>query len=771
MRLHPSSIIILTFIALGSLYALTTPLFEASDELWHYPMAQHLSRTFALPVQDPNNVGPWRQEASQPPLYYYLMGWATSWIDTSDMDQVRWLNPHVDNGIITPDGNINLAIHTARENFPYGGTVLAVRLIRLLSVLMGAGTIYFTYLLAKEFFDDEPSRLFAAAFAAFTPMFVFISGAVNNDNLATLLSAIILFLLVYYVRHHSSFTIRHSALLGILLALAALTKQSALGSFGLAGLTLLVISFINSQRNQENVIPSEARNLSDNPKDSSSRFALLGMTNLKKFISSFILHCSLAFLPSLFISSWWYIRNIILYGDLLGWSAFIAVLGKRAAPASLAQLWGERISLANSFWGLFGGVNVPMWDWIYFVLNTMAVISLVGVAIFFLRHLFTSSLPQSLSLVSRYFPYLLLLLQLLLITLGWIQWATVTWSSQGRLFFSAMSAVAVMITLGLRTLLHARARATVFASIGLFMFTITAASPFIFISLKYVDPPQLTKDQLTRIPHQLNSDFGSLTFPPEMRLLGYDVDRSSVKPKESIRLTLYWQSLTEMDRDWSVFVHVVDENEIVIAQRDTYPGLGLMPTRKWSVGRTLADTYVIALPATTYAPSKARIEIGLYDYATGERLLVNGRDVLTLSSLDIAPSDKPLAVNYDDKVELIGYKMDKRSLKPNEELTLTLYWRGLNAKADYTIFAQVRGVNDSLWAQIDSQPQPPTSAWTRDQIVTDIRTLKLKPDTPPGVYDVEVGLYDANIDRLQIVLPDGRRVENSLKLSKIRVTP
>jgi hypothetical protein len=196
-----------------------------------------------------------------------------------------------------------------------------------------------------------------------------------------------------------------------------------------------------------------------------------------------------------------------------------------------------------------------------------------------------------------------------------------------------------------------------------------------------------------------------------------------------------------------------------------------MPTRKWSVGRALADTYVIPLPATTYAPSKARIEIGLYDYATGERLLANGRDVLTLSSLDIVPSDKSLAVNYDDKVELIGYKMDKRLLKPNEELTLTLYWRGLNAGANYTIFTQVRGANDSLWAQLDSQPQPPTSTWTRDQIVTDTRTLKLKPDTPAGVYDVEVGLYDANINRLQIVLPDGRRVENSLKLSKIRVMP
>ena len=645
--------------------------------------------------------------------------------------------PHVDNGIITPDGNIN-AIHTARENFPYGGTVLAVRLIRLLSVLMGAGTIYFTYQLAKEFFDDEPSRLFAAAFAAFTPMFVFISGAVNNDNLATFLSAIILFLLVRASGlHPRPFTTRTSLLLGILLALAALTKQSALGSFGLAGLTLIAISL-------------------QHPRPS----------NLQSPISNFIVHCSFAFLPSLFISSWWYIRNIILYGDLLGWSAFIAVLGKRAAPANLLQLWGERISLANSFWGLFGGVNVPMSDWIYFVLNTILIISIFGCVIFF----FTRAKSLTSNLQSL-FPYFLLLTQLVLITLGWIQWATVTWSSQGRLFFSAMSAVAVMITLGLRTLLHTRARATVFASIGLFMFTITAASPFVFIMPKYVDPPQLTNDQLARISHPLNSDFGSLTFPPEMRLLGYDVDRSSVKPNESIRLTLYWGSLTQMDRDWSVFVHVVDENEIVIAQRDTYPGLGLMPTRKWNEGRTLADEYVITLPATIYAPSKARIEIGLYDYATGERLLVNGRDVLTLSSLDILPSDKPLAVNYDDKVELIGYTMDKRSLKPNEELTLTLYWRGLNAGADYTIFTQVRGVNDSLWAQLDSQPQPPTSAWTRDQVVTDTRILKLKPDTPAGVYDVEVGLYDASINRLQIVLPDGRRVENSLKLSKIRILP
>ena len=69
--------------------ASSRPIFEASDELWHYPLVQWLSKGNPLPVQDAKNVGPWKQEASQPPLYYYLTGWATFWIDTSDLAQVR----------------------------------------------------------------------------------------------------------------------------------------------------------------------------------------------------------------------------------------------------------------------------------------------------------------------------------------------------------------------------------------------------------------------------------------------------------------------------------------------------------------------------------------------------------------------------------------------------------------------------------------------------------------------------------------------------------
>ncbi|HQF71649.1 MAG TPA: hypothetical protein PLH39_10265, partial [Promineifilum sp.] len=112
------ALILTLFVLLGFSYALITPIFEASDELWHYPMVRHLADGNPLPVQvfDPALAGPWNQEASQPPLYYTLAAALTFWIDTGDMAQVRWLNPHVDNGVITADGNTNLVVHDPAAN-------------------------------------------------------------------------------------------------------------------------------------------------------------------------------------------------------------------------------------------------------------------------------------------------------------------------------------------------------------------------------------------------------------------------------------------------------------------------------------------------------------------------------------------------------------------------------------------------------------------------------------------------------------------------------
>ncbi len=130
-------------------------------------------------------------------------------------------------------------VHTDREAFPWRDTALAVHLIRFFSILLGAGTVTCTYLIARSLFPDQPAvALGATAINAFIPMFVFISASVNNDNLVVFLSAVVLWLLVGIVQRGGS--AKRLLGVGIVIGLAALSKLSALGLLPLAALALLL---------------------------------------------------------------------------------------------------------------------------------------------------------------------------------------------------------------------------------------------------------------------------------------------------------------------------------------------------------------------------------------------------------------------------------------------------------------------------------------------------------------------------------------------------
>jgi hypothetical protein len=240
-----------------------------------------------------------------------------------------------------------------------------------------------------------------------------------------------------------------------------------------------------------------------------------------------------------------------------------------------------------------------------------------------------------------------------------------------------------------------------------------------------------------------------------------------------------------MDRDYTVFVHLLDENDLVIAQRDTYPGLGSYPTRLWRVGDIFTDRYVLTLPPTVFAPCTGRFEVGLYDFASGERLLATGPDrhplgdnvrfhEIAVLPREDSPLPNPVHFDFEGRIALVGYDLDRRTARPGETIHLTLYWRALaEMEEDYTVFTHVLGEEDRLWAQMDSQPQggaAPTSSWQVGQVIEDHYDLAVKPDTPPDVYDIEVGLYLAATGRRLGVLDEGGRLwDNRVLLSKVRV--
>jgi 4-amino-4-deoxy-L-arabinose transferase-like glycosyltransferase len=206
--------VLILFVLLGVIYSVATPIFEASDERWHYPVVKHIADGQGLPLQDPNLPTPWHQEGSQPPLYYLLSAGLTAWINSGDFDDVQRPNPHAIVGLPQVVGNKNMMIHTDRESWPWRGTTLAVHLIRLVSVGLGAITVWLTWHIACCLWprNDQAASL-AAILIAFNPMFLFISASVNNDNLAAALAAGAVVVLLHALLRGQ--TVRDGLLLGV----------------------------------------------------------------------------------------------------------------------------------------------------------------------------------------------------------------------------------------------------------------------------------------------------------------------------------------------------------------------------------------------------------------------------------------------------------------------------------------------------------------------------------------------------------------------------
>ncbi len=118
-------------------------------------------------------------------------------------------------------------------------------------------------------------------------------------------------------------------------------------------------------------------------------------------------------------------------------------------------------------------------------------------------------------------------------------------------------------------------------------------------------------------------------FGEQIKLLGYDMSldfvESDQNPKsktQNLKLTLYWQALRQPEADYTVFVHVRDEAGNVIAQKDQPPLAGAYPTGLWAAGEIIKDDVSVPLGGTP--PGQYSLVVGLYDFASGQRLPVAG---------------------------------------------------------------------------------------------------------------------------------------------------
>jgi mannosyltransferase len=127
-----------------------------------------------------------------------------------------------------------------------------------------------------------------------------------------------------------------------------------------------------------------------------------------------------------------------------------------------------------------------------------------------------------------------------------------------------------------------------------------------------------------------------MNFDHQVELLGYDLEETSLKPGDTLHLTLYWQALAEMDTSYTVFTHLLDSDSRIWGQKDSVPGNGTLPTTSWSSGEIITDRYEIAVHPDAQ-PGRYVLEIGLYDADTGQRLPIVGQEGQQLDDRVLLP--------------------------------------------------------------------------------------------------------------------------------------
>jgi 4-amino-4-deoxy-L-arabinose transferase-like glycosyltransferase len=696
------------FAILGTIYSLNTPLFEASDEISHYPVVEHIATEWSLPVQEVGVDTLWEQEGSQPPLYYMMSAALTFWIDTSDLTTIRWRNPHAKLGIPLDPDNRNMVLHTEAEHFPWKGTVLAVRLIRFFSVLLGTGTVAFTYFIAKEVWPDH--RWFptlAAAIAAFNPMFLFITGSVNNDNLTVLLASWVIWLCIRILKHGLS---RPGAeILAVVASLATIAKISGLTLMPLIGVIFLIHAIKTGEWRR-------------------TIYAGLTLT-----------------IAWLILGSWWYVRNIRLYHELFGLNTHVAIVGGRTIDL-VTVIQNEWYGFWVSYWGLFGAVNIMPDPVVYQVYWWLSWIAAIGFVIWLVKRIRRQAWDELL-LVG------FLVLQVAVVLIGLLRWTMMTYASQGRLMFPAIAALSTLMALGLMHVVPRVSRTATAILLSAAFFLIALIIPFRTIQPVYAQPPGVADIPATA--HRTLTRFNGLD------LLAVEVEPIVVEEGGRIPVTLYWRTDEKLNENYSIYLHALGRDYAVIGKIDSYPGGGSLPSTRMEPGVIYADHYSLELDPDFPAPTRVRILIGAAQRSDESFVVIDpaalgGSPGAAVVEAGVAYPDQmigcTLTMERVERIatlggfaELLVDQIDVTA-QAGDTIPVELIWDRIGDTADnWTVFVHLNATNGTTVAQADAPPLGdfyPTSLWKRSCRVLDKHMLTLPAEIRPGTYRIMVGMYN-----------------------------
>ncbi|GEM_PF-4679696 len=538
--------IVVVFIVLGIMVSLKTPLYQGSDEGWHYAYVEHYALGRPLPdytkhftTGDP--AAPYWQthEASQPPLYYIMMGRIAAIVPRGDLMQEQVLGQDAANGMY---GNFL----PADDGSLGSGFALAGHLVRFATVLFGAGLVICSYYIARMITGRPEVALLTTALVAFNPHNLMLSGAISNDIPVACMAALTLLVATRIVTTAKEPRPFLGVLLGVLAGLTLLTKYSG-GAVAIAAPIAILCRAWRSRY-------------------SFKWIALLGAA----FAAG-----------ALLTTGAYFAHNWLMYGDFLAWNEVNKLMPPMAQPRAIqAMLDAVPFILSNFF--SHPGYMLPIPDRYNRVMLYLFIAGMAG-AIWLLarRKLSLAILP--------------LLLALAINTGTFILWLRTHADTENMRFFTpTLIPITLLVAAGLLVFIPQKIQRGLIAVVVIGYGVFTALTLYDALNVMYAYPHYLTDSEAQTILQRPAS--GQVAFDNGIQMLDVQLANRRVDSGTPVEITIVWRTTVPLTRTAQLMLDLRREDGTTAAYLNTANAVRYAYlTRAWQVGRPVRETYQITV--------------------------------------------------------------------------------------------------------------------------------------------------------------------------------
>ena len=279
----------------------------------------------------------------------------------------------------------------------------------------------------------------------------------------------------------------------------------------------------------------------------------------------------------------------------------------------------------------------------------------------------------------------------------------------------------------------------------------------------------------------------SVNYENGLKLFGYDLKSSELRPGETADLSFYWEATRPLGEDIGLSLALRDEQGLVWGTVGHRISGHYLPPSRWPLKTRVRSGCPATVPLGT-PPGRYTLELNVHltpSLRELARVEPSGQPVgtrLDIAQITVLPATPSAEVQLDvplshdvafltsagsEAMRLLGQGQLPAEVPQGGRFDLSLYWqRGAAGLADYEAVIELVGTESHRLLRQPLVPTYPTSRWQLGERLRGQYRLLVPANLPEGEYELRLSLGAGGVDQM-LGLPDGT---TSLRLGGLRVT-